>query len=120
MLEHVVGLLERYDICYDWCKTPRQAHAIRVAEEVLIAPIKSEVSYAAALHEIGHLRGRYQTSPKVMVREAWAWRWAKANALAWTPRMEKDRAASLAWYSARSRKIDARWKPDYEIVSSPT
>ena len=43
------------------------------------------LSYATAMHEIGHILGRYQNSRRVMVRESWAWVWARRNALMWTP-----------------------------------
>jgi hypothetical protein len=33
-----------------------------------------------------------------MVRERWAWLWAKQNALMWTQRMENNCRASLAHY----------------------
>jgi hypothetical protein len=47
----------------------------------------SAISYATALHEIGHDRGRHQSSCDQMVRERWAWEWARRNALDWTPAM---------------------------------
>jgi hypothetical protein len=36
---------------------------------VCVALIKSTISYAPALHEIGHVRGRHQLSRDSMVRE---------------------------------------------------
>ena len=53
-------------------------------------PIEFRISYASALHEIGHLRGRHQRSSSTLVRERWAWEWARANALIWTPAMENS------------------------------
>src|SRR5262245_31749107 len=42
---------------------------------------------------IGHIKGRYQNRRhSLMVRERWAWQWARDNALIWTPRMEQMRA----------------------------
>jgi hypothetical protein len=96
MRRHVEALCKRHEIEFLWCRRPMDAWADREHATVGIAPIKSRVSYATALHEIGHLRGRYQGSRDSMVRERWAWQWAKANALIWTPRMERDRRKSLA------------------------
>jgi len=66
--------------------------------------IWSAISYATALHEIGHILGRHQRSPDTLVRERWAWRWAKENALIWTPAMEKHCSVSLAWYEVRRER----------------
>ena len=93
------------DFSVYWCKRLSQAYAVREAEEITIAPILSAVSYATALHELGHLKGRYQNSPLVIVRERWAWRWARSASLIWTPAMERCATDSLASYAA---KIDAR------------
>jgi antirestriction protein ArdC len=57
--------------------------------EVHILPVQGQESYAIALHELGHIFGRYQRSARVIVRERWAWRWARENALMWTPAMER-------------------------------
>jgi hypothetical protein len=56
------------------------AGAIREADgndrnEVHTPPIRSDVAYATALHEIGHILGRYQSSRRRVVREQWAWHW---------------------------------------------
>ena len=99
--KHVVDLCERDDIVLCWCKRISQACALRECEEIQVAPIKSVVSYAVALHEIGHVKGRHQTSSIVIVRERWAWKWARANALIWTNRMENCAIQSLDWYAAR-------------------
>ena len=86
--------------------------------EIVVAPIKSIVTYAVALHEIGHTIGRYQESRRCMVRERWAWDWAKHNAIVWTPRMERLAAVSLQWYADGGASIvDRNWQsPSFELV----
>jgi len=69
--------------------------------ELWLPPVRSEVSYAVALHEIGHIKGRYQKSVDMLVREQAAWQWARDNALVWTPQMERRAAEALAWIEAR-------------------
>jgi hypothetical protein len=96
MRSHITELCEKHEIEFIWCRRPTEAWADREHETIGIAPIKSAVSYATALHEIGHIIGRFQLSRDSMVRERWAWRWAQVNALIWTPRMERDRRKSLA------------------------
>lgn len=111
MRQHILRLCEAREYHVTCCARPRQSYALREAEEIQIAPIKSALSYATALHEVGHLEGRHQNSKRVMVRERWAWQWARANALVWTPAMERQAQEGLAWYAPRSAKIDRQWRP---------
>jgi hypothetical protein len=109
--QHVRAICERRDISVYRCKRGRQAMALSEAEEITIPPIRSVLSYATAMHEIGHILGRHQTSRRVMVRERWAWNWARANALVWTPAMERQARNGLARYAPRAPRIDRRWHP---------
>jgi hypothetical protein len=99
-----------YAIQIRWDRRVGRARVLRDLDdavcEIQLAPIRSTVSYATALHEIGHIKGRYQRSRSVMVRERWAWEWARQNALCWTPAMERSATASLAWYAARRGRKD--------------
>lgn len=71
MRQHAACLLEEHEIQYH--PRSRGACAMLEAWEVQFPPVKSDLSYATALHEIGHLLGRFQTSASTMVRERWAW-----------------------------------------------
>jgi hypothetical protein len=98
MRQHVLNLCaRREEISIEWCRRSSQAWAVRDLNLIHIPPIRSVVTYATALHEIGHIRGQHQNSLHSIARERWAWRWAKANALLWTPRMEQDMRWALAW-----------------------
>src|SRR5215510_2202843 len=70
-------------------------------------PINSVISYAVALHEIGHIRGRFQRSSHSLVREQGAWAWARQNALVWTDRMERYAITALARIAPSGR--NGRW-----------
>jgi hypothetical protein len=48
--------------------------------EIAIPPIKGQVSYFVALHEIGHLVGRGRSAPR-LESEANAWLWALDHAI---------------------------------------
>ena len=48
--------------------------------EIAIPPIKGQVSYFVALHEIGHLVGRGRSAPRLEA-EANAWLWALDHAI---------------------------------------
>jgi hypothetical protein len=112
MRAHIECLAERHQIhVFPYMKRLDQGRSFRELEEVYISPVRSILSYAVALHEIGHVLGRHQTSRRVMVRERWAWHWARANALVWTPRLDAHADASLAYYAPRAAKMDRDWKP---------
>jgi hypothetical protein len=81
--------------CQSWCCSKTRL--------VRAAPIKSDISYAAALHEIGHLEGRHQQSRHEIVCERWAWEWARRNAIIWTPRMERLSREAVASYEREVR-----------------
>ena len=72
--------------------------------EVQLPIVKSDVSYATCLHEIGHICGRRQRHRDVMVVEREAWAWAKRNAIVWTPQMERHARSALGWYAAPARR----------------
>lgn len=97
--QHFLRLCSAEEIEIDWCERPSKALAVSGEFEFIRAPrIKSLISYAVAMHELGHIRGRNQRSKNQIVRERWAWDWARRNAMLWTPRMERYAVASVRWY----------------------
>jgi hypothetical protein len=120
MADRIALLCENYEINISWCKRPTQSYALQQGDEICIAPVRSAVSYCTALHEIGHIRGRYQISPRVMVRERAAWAWARSNALVWTPIMERSAQKSLDWYAPRAVKLDAKRRVNGHLLDLPT
>jgi hypothetical protein len=110
MQSHVMQLLEEHDIRYSWARRPVDAWAAIEVCEVHIPHIRSAISYATALHEIGHIKGRFQWGKNRMTKERWAWRWAEKNALVWTARMEADRRDSLAWAAVHKALLDVKLK----------
>ena len=82
MVDHVERLCRSHepDPIALYYSRGRKAYALRDPDEIFVAPIKSVITYAVALHEIGHIKGRYQLSWRCIVRERWAWEWAKRNA----------------------------------------
>jgi hypothetical protein len=71
--------------------------AWRKRRAISIPPVKTQVTYAVALHEIGHVLGK--NAKRKLDREALAWQWAKANAQIWTPRMDAKMQACLKSYA---------------------
>jgi hypothetical protein len=78
-----------------------EAYVLREVGEAHLPVIRRERDYATALHELGHLFGRYQRG-KTLTRERWAWAWARRTALIWTSEMEDEAAQRLAWYASNS------------------
>jgi hypothetical protein len=54
--------------------------AYRRRREITIPPIKGQVTYLLALHELGHIAIRPEP-PLRLAQEAAAWRWALANTI---------------------------------------
>jgi len=84
MQRHAEQLCRDHEI--DWrANRTRNAYCFIDLRNIYTPPIRGPVSYGAVMHEIGHILGRHNGSRHVMTREVWAWRWARANALLWTP-----------------------------------
>ena len=72
MIDHVQSLCRSHAIGLFWCRRPDRSYSMpRACDEITVAPIKSVVSYAVALH----ILGRHQESRQCIVREYWAWDW---------------------------------------------
>ena len=94
MRQHIIDVCDANSIWLHWfAYGDKDAYATREADgaanEIVVPAIKSPLSYAVALHEIGHFLGRHQNSRNSKTRERWAWQWARENALNWTPAMER-------------------------------
>ncbi len=88
--------------------------------EISIPPIRGQVSYFIALHEIGHLGGRGRSAPR-LESEANAWLWALQNA-AFEPTEATLRSISkrlngyLAWAQNRQyRRVPPRIPEDDHV-----
>jgi hypothetical protein len=116
MQNHIASLCEANEIVYQFNdgKEPDAAWGSYYLREIEIPPITDECSYATALHEVGHILGRYQLSEVILVRERWAWKWAKRSALDWTGAMERRAGRSLKYYEWNPR---ARSGMQFEQIS---
>lgn len=92
--EHIDWLCRKHEITID--SHSRGGRAFRKQKHINIRPVKTSVTYAVALHEIGHVVG--PQSGCRMNKEIQAWKWAKDNALAWIEPMENKRLKSLNSY----------------------
>jgi hypothetical protein len=106
--QHILDLCDKHGITiYAWCRGTTHCHALTDCNAIRIVPIKSRILYAAALHEIGHLRGQYQdSSSSTLMRERGAWEWARTHALLWTSSMESSARKAMHWYARHAVWID--------------
>ena len=84
--------------------------AYRRQRRIKIRPVKTAVTYAIALHEIGHILGPRQSSTR-LDKEVGAWEWAQANALDWTDAMGATRAKCLQSYLAKAARSSRMKQP---------
>jgi hypothetical protein len=105
--QHIEQLIERHNITRHpepIIDNARSSHANR---EIWIPQVQCKLSYVAALHEIGHILGEHQQSRHIMVRERWAWRWARRNSLTpWGPILKSYVQAKLDRYRHRAPEYD--------------
>lgn len=87
--------------------------AWRRRRKIGLKPIKSEITYAVALHEIGHLLGPRQSGVR-LDKEVGAWEWAKGNALVWTWPMEEAMRRRLQSYLSWARRSKQAKAPSIE------
>ena len=81
----------------------RGGRAWRKSKRINIRPVKTAITYAVALHEIGHVVGPKQSGRR-LERELAAWQWARQNAKAWSPAMTAKAAKGLNSYINRYRR----------------
>lgn len=105
MAAHIAELARANSIVINW--SSHRGCAFRKSRTVKIRPVCSTITYAIALHEIGHIIGPMQKE-KRLFREAGAWLWARDNAPVWTDAMTRTMVRSLHAYARSYRRRAAR------------
>ena len=113
MRRHIAGLLKHHHIRHIRSQSGTAGAWTNAREVRNFLPVKDEVSYATALHEIGRILGGDQQSRFLVVQEWGAWDWAQQHALAWTPTME-ERMAEYEAFGLRATSPD--WIKDRYVV----
>lgn len=98
--EHIDSLLSANGISVEW--KAGSGRSWRKDKRVRLSPVKTAVTYAVALHEIGHVVGH--SSGLRIDKEAQAWEWAEMNAMEWTEPMIVKAARCIASYLRRCRR----------------
>jgi hypothetical protein len=116
MRDHVERVVKKHDIvvrhvtrirrsrCFPWDGAPPLMQ---------FPVVRSAITYAVALHELGHYLGEHVDHPDCIVRERAAWQWARTNALVWTTGMERCVTWSLSSYE-RDLCAACPWRPQEE------
>jgi hypothetical protein len=126
MRAHIESLLAQHEIHCRWISTRApfaEAFLDFLGDRRIRTPrIRGDLTYATALHEIGHLVNPDATSSDLMTREREAWKWARANALKWTRKMERYAAQCLLSYKeaeTREAELHAQLAASPAVGSSP-
>lgn len=89
----------------------RGGRAYRRKRLIKIRPVKSEITYAIALHEIGHILGKRQSGTR-LDKEVGAWEWALEHAVRWTLPMSRKMRDCLQSYLAWSERSSQAKRAD--------
>jgi hypothetical protein len=108
---HLVQLCKQNRVRIEW-KARTRARAWRRSRKIRIQPICSRITYAVALHELGHVLGP-QSGPRLN-KETQAWQWAKNAALTWERPMESKMQRSLQSYLKWCQRRKNAWVPPRE------
>lgn len=113
--DHIKRLVIDNQISCRWKRSGYGGRAWRQARIVYLPPIKSPITYAVALHEIGHIVG--PNPGRRLEKEAAAWLWAKNNAIMWNAAMAKKAAKSIQTYLNWCERKKGAWVPPKDHVS---
>ena len=83
-------------------------------KSICIRPTKNTGYYVSALHEIGHILGKFQDRTR-LTRELWAWGWARQNALVWTDTAERIMRQAMDSYGWTEKQKN-RWSELFNVV----
>ena len=110
MAMHVQELCAQYDIKVKYqsleADVPRY-WASPHQRTICIRPTKNTGYYVSALHEIGHIVGKFQDRSR-LTSELWAWVWARQNALVWTDTAERIMRQAMDTYGWTDKQKN-RW-----------
>jgi len=98
--DHIRALLKQHRLRVRWLDddAPLTDSVTCLDDRILhIRRVRSVVTYAIALHEIGHHCSQSKSKPRIE-QEACAWAWAKQHARRWTPSMQATMLRGLKSY----------------------
>jgi CRISPR/Cas system-associated endonuclease Cas3-HD len=110
---HIARICKIEDIAVESHSSGGRAY--RQSRRIKIRQVKTAITYAVALHEIGHILGPRQTGKNTRLdKEVGAWEWAEQHALEWTEAMSAKRAKCLQSYLAKAARSPHMKRPTAE------
>ena len=91
-----------------------QYYANPASRHINIRPTKNTGYYVSALHEIGHIVGKFQDR-SLLTRELWAWVYARRNALVWNDTAERIMRQAMDSYGWTDKQKN-RWGELFDVV----
>lgn len=108
LADHIARICKIEDITVE--SHSRGGRAYRRQRRIKIRPVKSEITYAIALHEIGHILGPRQSGTR-LDKEVGAWEWAVEHAVRWTLPMSHKMKHCLQSYMTKVERSAHMRKP---------
>ncbi len=105
---HVESICRNHDIKII-ISPGREGRSWTKSRTIRISQVKTSITYALALHEIGHILG--VRSGKRLEKEVQAWEWAIRNAIEWTQPMQQAMERRLASYLRWCERSKIAWVP---------
>lgn len=112
--QHVVAICKAHKIAITF--GTRRGRAWRTARKVSVPHVRGAISYAVALHEIGHVLGKRGRNR--LDHEVYAWQWAEEHAHMWNAAMERKRKRSLQSYVRWAKRRQAHDKRGRTFISA--
>lgn len=113
LADHISRLVVENNILAEYKQG--SGRAWRKVRKIRIPPVKSSISYAVALHEIGHVIG--PQSGHRLNKEAQAWLWARENAILWNDTMSGKAATCMTSYLNWCHRRKGAWVPPADHIS---
>lgn len=105
---HIARICKIEDITIE--SHSRGGRAYRRKRLIKIRPVKSDITYAVALHEIGHILGPRQSGTR-LDKEVGAWEWAIEHANHWTLPMAGTMKRCLQSYLTKAARSPRMRQP---------
>lgn len=106
---HIQSIAQTHNVSVEIASPGYDGRAWRKKKKVKIAEVKTAVTYALALHELGHVLGKQ--SGNRLHKEWQAWEWAMANAVCWTEPMARKMQRCLVSYLRWCQRRRGAWIP---------
>ena len=113
---HIHHLTTFHHVTVQYCHAHHLAWALASERRIAIPEVVDDISYCAAMHELGHILeptqrfitdiAYWDQTPNREHNEIEAWRWAQEHALWWTPTMDATMIYALCTYGIDATAVN--------------